>query len=131
VGNRRNSSIELLKVMAIFIIIMSHITMDISVAKPIINNGYLLNLSHATTDIQQFVLTLFRYLGNTGNYIFFICSAWFLTDIQKVNYKKLFHMVAEVWSISVLFLAIAIVIIPGGGTWKRDIKSNHAYYICK
>lgn len=100
--------------MAIFLIVISHITMDLSVEKPIINNGYLLDLSHSTTDIQQFILTLFRYLGSTGNWIFFICSAWFLTDLQRMNYKKLFFMVVEVWLISVLFLAIAIAIIPGG-----------------
>ncbi len=112
--NRRNSSIELLKVVGIILIVISHVVQTLhSNNDYVIANDYILDISTATTNIQQLILTILRYSGALGNSIFFICSAWFLLDNDKVDKKKILHMLMNVWVISITIL-IAVYIIRGG-----------------
>ncbi len=93
----RNSSIELLKIFAIFIIVISHVTLTLG------------NFNMATTDIQQLTLSLFRFFGHLGNSIFFIASAWFLLDSDKWSKKKELSLAMDVWLVSVIILAIMLI----------------------
>lgn len=112
--NRRNSSIELLKIVGIMLIVISHVVQTLhSNTDYIIIKNYILDISTATTNIQQLVLTILRYSGALGNSIFFICSAWFLLDNDKVDKKKILHMLMDVWAVSIIML-IAVYIIRGG-----------------
>lgn len=112
--NRRNSSIELLKIAGIILIVISHVVQTLhSNNDYVIANDYILDISTATTNIQQLILTILRYSGALGNSIFFICSAWFLLDNDKVDKKKILHMLMNVWVISITIL-IAVYIIRGG-----------------
>lgn len=112
--NRRNSSIELLKVVGIILIVISHVVQTLhSNNDYVIANDYILDISTATRNIQQLILTILRYSGALGNSIFFICSAWFLLDNDKVDKKKILHMLIDVWVISITIL-IAVYIIRGG-----------------
>ena len=112
--SRRNSSIELLKIVGIILIVISHVVQTLhSNNDYVIENDYILDISTATTNIQQLTLTILRYSGSLGNSIFFICSAWFLLDNDKVDKKKILHMLMNVWVISITIL-IAVYIIRGG-----------------
>ena len=112
--SRRNSSIELLKIVGIILIVISHVVQTLhSNNDYVIENDYILDISTATTSIQQLILTILRYSGSLGNSIFFICSAWFLLDNDKVDKKKILHMLMNVWVISITIL-IAVYIIRGG-----------------
>lgn len=112
--SRRNSSIELLKIVGIILIVISHVVQTLhSNNDYVIENDYILDISTATTNIQQLILTILRYSGSLGNSIFFICSAWFLLDNDKVDKKKILHMLMNVWVISITIL-IAVYIIRGG-----------------
>lgn len=93
----RNSSIELLKIISIVMIIIAHVVQSCEVCK-------ILNTSIATTNIKHIILVIFRYGGMIGNTIFFTCSAYFLLDNKKINFRKWFRIIFEVWIISVLIL---------------------------
>ena len=119
--NRRNSGIELLKVFGMVLIVLSHVIQTLHNPKEYIPvTDYIVDLSRATTDIQQLVLVLFRHCGVLGNSIFFICSAWFLLDSDSINKKKILQMIMDVWFISVCVL-IAVYIIRNGNLDRKII----------
>ena len=86
----RRSGIELLKIAAILLIVISHITQTMHAPNPdIAYSGYLIDLDSATRSLQTFVLILFRHFGVLGNTVFFICSAWFLLESDKFKKKEM------------------------------------------
>lgn len=112
--DKRNSSIELLKVFGIILIVISHVIQTLhSQNTHIMQNDYVLDISMATTNVQQLIIVFLRYSGALGNTIFFCCSAWFLLDNDNVSKKKAFQMLVDVWVVSVITL-IAVYIIKDG-----------------
>ena len=65
---------------------------------------YCIDLSKATTDVQQIIMLFVRYGGQLGNDIFIVSSAWFLLGSTRVNVRKAVHIAADCWVISVLFM---------------------------
>lgn len=134
----RNSSIELIKIVAIFLIVISHVTQTLNDSNSIVSyNDYIVNLSYATTNIQYLILTILRYSGALGNTIFFVCSAWFLLDSKKANHKKMLQMILDIWVISVLIWIVIYSIRHGNIPFKASIKqffpttfSNNWYLTC-
>lgn len=140
----RQSGVELLKILAIMIIVLCHTTQSLGdPSTEYAYLGYVLNQQVATRSIQHVVLTLFRYLGTLGNDIFFVCSAWFLCgDEKKSSSKKILQMVLDCWVISIVYLLIFLTV---GGSLpfeinisKKDIIrsifptifSNNWYIVC-
>lgn len=116
----RNSSIELLKVIAILMIVCSHVVQTLGSASDAVPfQDYVLNLSTATLDTQRLLLTMLRYSGALGNTIFFICSAWFLLDSERTNREKIASLMADIWVISVMILVIVFIAQRG------DIPANY------
>ena len=113
-GSRR-SGIELLKIIAIFMIVISHVTQTLSSENIHYTSDYVINITQATTSIQQLILSFIYHMGAQGNLIFFTCSAWFLLKSEKVNSKKILHMLVDVWAINLIFLFIV------GATRNYDI----------
>lgn len=111
---RRNSSIELLKIFAILLIVISHVVQTLHTPNEFVpSDDYVMNLSMATTSVQQFILTLLRYNGALGNTIFFVCSAWFLLDSDGVSKKKILQIAMDVWVISATIM-IVVCLLRGG-----------------
>ena len=81
----RNSGIELVKVIAILLIVCSHVVQTLGGG----NSDYTIDLSTATTDWVRLLITMFRYSGALGNTLFFVCSAWFLLDSKQVSGQKI------------------------------------------
>ena len=102
----RNSSIELLKIVGIFAIVVSHITQTLT---PKNGANYAINISHASSNPTVLALSLLRYLGVFGNSIFFFCTAWFLLNSKGSNCKKWLSMIANAWLISIIILAVSIM----------------------
>lgn len=92
----RNSSIELLKIFAMFGIVLCHILSSYA--------GATVSLSAVTTEPLRFIMVLIMHLGAFGNNIFIIGSAWFLIDTDKVSNKKCVGMWGDMlfFSVSVL-----------------------------
>lgn len=97
----RTSGIELLKIVAVIIIVFSH-------AMPVPRGDgtalYYMDLSLATSSIQRFIIVLFKYGGQLGNDIFIISSAWFLLENSKMSLKKVMYMIGDCFVVSILFL---------------------------
>lgn len=110
----RNSGIELLKIAAMGLIVLSHVVQTLSSGNTYVSyQDYVLDLELATTNPQQLVLAVLRYSGAFSNNIFFACSAWFLLESREVNKKKWWFILLEVWSISVVG-ALTACILRGG-----------------
>ncbi len=134
----RDSGIESLKIIAIFIIMISHVTQTLTVVTP--DFSYfeaVADVSIATTDVQTIVLLIFRHFGILGNNLFFICSAWFLLKSTAYNKRKWFFMLAEIWSISVIILSITYFLRHGNIPTDLLIKcvfptlyANNWYMTC-
>lgn len=129
----RNSSIELLKIFAIVIIVLSHVTQDL------IGSGQAYLISpNATADPSALVILLLRsFSGIFGNSIFFICSAWFLLEEDRVSKTKLAKMLSDIWFISVAICLIVLVLRRGriGGEllireFFPTLFSNNWYTTC-
>lgn len=139
-GKNRDSGIELLKVIAINLIVISHVVQTLGT-----NYGfgtfsdYVIELGNSTTDITTLILTSLRYLGGIGNDIFFISTAWFMIDKKPRAKKKILTMVFDVWVISVIMLSFVLCFRKGNlnGNWYGFISSffpvscgNNWYVTC-
>lgn len=117
--SERESGIELLRLLAIFLIVLNHTVQTLhgnDVLYP-----YL--IKYATTEPTNLVLVLFRYGGMLGNDIFFLCSAWFFCQSRANKKKKLANMLAEVWIVSVLIAAVSFVVLHGELSAKEIVYS--------
>lgn len=105
----RNSGIDLLKIIAIFGIVLCHTVpcfehFDLGIS----TIGYL-PCTTAPLSFQELILLFFRNFGQVGNLIFIICSAWFLSDSQKLKKEKISCMIADSFMISVIYLAVFFI----------------------
>ena len=111
----RDSGIELLKIFAIFVIVISHVVQTLTSENLYIPyQDYVIDVAKATTDFQNIILLIFRHFGVWGNTLFFICSAWFLLKATAYKKKKWFFMLVEIWTVSIIILIITFVILHGG-----------------
>ncbi len=120
---QRNSGIELLKLIAMLLIVISHVTQTLYTENPLFSVEYVVKVNYISKDIQHLILTWFSGFGAQGNIIFLVCSAWFLLDSQKINVKKIVYILLDVWILSIFFLVLFknINICPIG--FKDIIKS--------
>lgn len=122
---QRESGIEMLKIFAIGLIVISHVINSLCKENVYIGyNDYIVDLSHATTSISNFFIILMMYFGVLGNSLFFICSAWFLLDSKKCSGKKIMNMLTDIWVISILIMVVMIIILGRESiSYKLIIKS--------
>lgn len=107
----RDSGVELLKIIAVILIVISHVVLTLITENEYIPySDYLLDCTHATTNVTVLLLAVMRHFGALGNWIFFVASAWFLLDSTKASGKKMMGMLLDIWVISVLFLGITLLI---------------------
>lgn len=107
----RESGIELLKILAMFFIVVSHVVQTISNPSSSYENAdYIIKLSCATDNIQVFILSVTQYFGVLGNILFIVCSSWFLCDKTKNNKQKWLCLLFEVWTLSIIFLLFAFLL---------------------
>lgn len=126
----RESGIELLKIFAMVMIVVSHVSQTFISGHPGLLsfyhisecNEYFVNLKFATSNMHYLIIALFRHFGALGNDIFFICSAWFLIDSHSFKGQKIIQMLLDVWLVSVCILGIFYIFhLPITG--KQMIKS--------
>ena len=136
--DKRNSSIELLKLFAIFMIVINHVVQSLHCPNEyMMNQDYVLDITVATTNIQHLILALFRHCGVLGNMIFFACSAWFLLDRGHASKKKILQLILDVWVISVTILVVVFILRRGNIGMKMIVKQilpitfeNNWYITC-
>lgn len=107
----RDSGIDLLKIIGIFLVVLCHSALTVSVSYPeniVGNTNAFFDSTLATTDIKMSVVSFFRNFGSIGNDIFWVCSFWFLVESKKLRASKIFQMIFDVWIISVAFLTVSL-----------------------
>ncbi|MBQ6381816.1 MAG: acyltransferase [Clostridia bacterium] len=126
---QRESGVELLKVIAIFLIMLNHLTQTWF--------GFMDTLSVDSMNAQQFILVIFRYCGTIGNLTFFACSAWFLLDKRVSRKQKIVQLLLDNCVISVLYLIIPLATKADYLTSKLVLRSvfpttfeNNWYITC-
>lgn len=106
-AKQRQSGIELLKIIAMILIVTGHIIQTLGSAEIVYYpTDYIFHYENASTNIQSLILSWMTIFGAQGNLIFFTCSAWFLLESKAVNVKKIMTMLADVWIINVVILII-------------------------
>lgn len=105
IKHQRNSSIELIKIIAMFTIVLSHVAQTVGSAKSQIP----FDANYASMDYQIIVLQLLRYFGSIGNNLFFICSAWFLIGKKEINKNRIVSLWGNTWTISILLLICFLI----------------------
>ena len=109
-NNNRRSSIELLKVLAILLVIINHVIQTLCESNEyLVYQNYLIDITHVTRSGQQLLLAMLRYSGAFGNTLFFVCSAFFFLEKKESDKKKIFHILADVYIFSIFFLAIVLM----------------------
>lgn len=101
---KRNSNIELLKIIAMLLITISHV---IPYNYPNPGNEYI-NIGNASMNFTNIALQFIRYLGQIGNVIFVICSSYFLLEKKKTKYKKVMQIIIDNVFISVICLIFRV-----------------------
>lgn len=112
----RDSRFELLKIIAIFLIVLSHIL-------PFTQSDLIayVNLYKVSENFQIWILQFFKYCGQIGNAIFIICSAYFLID-NKCSVKKILKLIFQTLFYSYLFLIFFLLVINVNLSVKDIIK---------
>lgn len=108
---KRNSSVELLKVFAIFIIVISHVSQTVGTIPSVdlIDADLFIDNRMATTNLDHYLVAVFRQFGMIGNDIFFVASFWYLCESKKFSFHKIISIISDIWIISVLFLLIYFI----------------------
>lgn len=97
----RNSSIELLKILAIILIVFSHGMPN--GAKEL--NNCVIDLDFAD-NIQYYIIQIFSNFGQIGNDIFLVCSFWFLSNSDSVRTEKISNLVSDAVFVSIASFCI-------------------------
>lgn len=108
VKKERQSGLELLKILAIILIITAHVMNTISTNTNIFANvpEAFCNLNVTSNNPQKIFLIVLKYFTWAGNYIFMICTAWFLIDSHKTKKNKVLNLILDVFIISIFFLIL-------------------------
>lgn len=91
----RSSGIELLRIIAMVMIVAYHLSTHVSWQ----------NLSGA----NKYYITALSYLGRIGVAIFFMITGYFLARQKKFDWKKIFVVIRPTWFYSWLFLGLAFI----------------------
>ncbi len=102
---KRNSSIELLKIIAIILIVISH-SVPYGAYTEYVSR---IKLELCTSSISNLFLVFLRYLGSIGNCIFIVCSSYYLLDSKKINISKIIKIVLYSIIISGALLIISSI----------------------
>ena len=105
-GKIRNSSIELLKIVGLILITLSHAIPCYGDKNAI---SYIDN-SLATSNINEFAFIIFGNLGQVGNLLFIMCSAYFLINKNNVKINKIAYILSDCFIISVISLIIHLLL---------------------
>jgi surface polysaccharide O-acyltransferase-like enzyme len=117
--NGRESGVELLKIIAIFMIIISHVVQYVNTS----NQSIITDIYTPTANVQLFLVKSLNYMSMFGNQIFIIASSWFLQDSNKTNKKKMLQMIMDIWFISVICLMFMCIVEKFGIDAKLVLKS--------
>ena len=104
-SKQRQSGIELLKIIAIIFILLSHSMPDGDAG--LHSSAIDINLG---MNLQVFIIQILHNFGQIGNDIFIVCSCWFLIDSVEVRGEKIATLFGDAFFVSVFSLVIFSII---------------------
>lgn len=119
---QRNSSIELLRIIAMLMIIFHHM----------FTHGYYRNDLLKYDSLEWYLIKSFSWLGMIGNYIFILISGYFcsFTDLNRslTNAKKIYlkYFLYSIF-IGLLFFILKIPYIPNNNTTLKNLYEVNGY----
>lgn len=108
----RDSNIELLKVIAIIIIVFAHNAPE---SNNVFLRGevpFLFDTAIATRDWKKLFIIFNFYMAQLANCIFYVCSSFFLVDDNNTKIKKILHIWVDVFFFSALYAIILKIVYP-------------------
>ncbi len=121
----RNSGIELLRIICVFLIILRHYSTEV-------NWG---DINEETLTWQRVFLQLITIGGSTANNVFLLISGYFMIG-KKVNFKRLVTLIAEMFFYSWLIM----IVLFGTGIVSFSLKEmiralfpiwfGYNWYVC-
>lgn len=104
----RNSSFERAKVIAVFLVILSHV-------------AYHSGVNVFGTRVNEITTAFYTYMGQVGNGVFVFATCWFISD--QLNVKRLLHLILTTMFYSYIFLIGFEVFQSGILSMEMVIKS--------
>lgn len=109
----RNSAVEMAKIIGILLILLNHVVNALCYSNLEVDTNYILDLSLPITGVTNMIILIITYFGCLGNLLFFTASAYYLSNRETCNYKKVLRMILDVWVISILWLIVALIYTRG------------------
>lgn len=103
--NTRNSGVELLRIVAILLIVMSR-------CLPFYGSPsfkFYVNLNLATKDIDHLIMIFIKYFGQIGNCVFIVISSYYLIDNNYIKWDKVKQIIFDSFIFSFVILIICII----------------------
>lgn len=103
--NTRNSGVELLRIVAILLIVMSH-------CLPFYGSPsfkFYVNLNLATKDIDHLIMIFIKYFGQIGNCVFIVISSYYLIDNNYIKWDKVKQIIFDSFIFSFVILITCII----------------------
>ena len=104
----RNSSIEILKILAMVLICLCHAIPNVPYPSADAANPFVEGI--ASADPQYFFASCLGAAGLIGDVIFIVCSSYFLLDSKKMKVGKVALMILNTLVISLLFMAVILAL---------------------
>lgn len=104
---KRNSNIEIIKLVAVFLIILSSALPYGATYRGGVHDAVYVNLNNTGWSIDHIIFTLFRWCGQIGDTLFIAVSAWFLCDSKQIKANKPIRMILDSWILSIIGLVAA------------------------
>ena len=103
---KRNSNIEVIKLIAVFLIILSSALPYGATYRG--DETVYVNLNNTGWSLSHIIFTFFRWCWQIGDTLFIVVSAWFLCDNIELKVNKPVRMILDSWIISIMGLIVAL-----------------------
>ncbi len=117
----RESGIELLKIIATFLICISHCTNTM---------GKFANFYTPSNNFSFLIMKILQPGGTFGNLIFIVCSSYFLIDSKKAKKEKAINLLMDSQLISICFLIVFCItanLLSANVKYSFEFFSNNLF----
>lgn len=111
----RNTNIEILRIISMVLIVMSHSDDWMGLA----------GLYSETVCLNKFITDWLHLGGQIGVGCFLLISGYFMVD-KQITLKKIMRILGEVWfyTVSIWLIFLAVSLLNGSGDWKTLLKEG-------